>query len=333
MKGEYTILLVDDSESDRGICRRYLLADEDFDYQIIEAETLEEGLALWRSQFPDLVLVDIQLPDGSGLELLEAIAETPSAKKTPIIVITGQGNERIAVQSMKLGAKDYLLKEDLTQSAFCRAIGNVLEKSTLAQQVMQLEKELEVQTAALKFSEDRLRAIFDNTLQFIGLISTDGHVLEANQTSLAVAGLQREEVVGRLLWEAYWFQISTETQKRLRESVMRAAQGEFIRYEMDAWGTNQRVIPIDFSLCPVFDESGQVIYLIPEGRDISEAKALALDRQQALAALEVQTDFNRNILETIPDLLLRLRRDGTCLSYISPKVQRENFEPISQHIS
>ena len=109
MKGEYTILLVDDSESDRGICRRYLLADEDFDYQIIEAETLEEGLALWRSQFPDLVLVDIQLPDGSGLELLEAIAETPSAKKTPIIVITGQGNERIAVQSMKLGAKDYLV--------------------------------------------------------------------------------------------------------------------------------------------------------------------------------------------------------------------------------
>ena len=42
MKGEYTILLVDDSESDRGIYRRYLLADKDFDYQIIEAENLEE---------------------------------------------------------------------------------------------------------------------------------------------------------------------------------------------------------------------------------------------------------------------------------------------------
>jgi CheY-like chemotaxis protein len=59
MKDDYKILLVDDSESDRGICRRYLLADEDFDYQIIEAESLEEGLALWRSRSPDLVLTDI----------------------------------------------------------------------------------------------------------------------------------------------------------------------------------------------------------------------------------------------------------------------------------
>ena len=333
MKGEYTILLVDDSERDRGIYRRYLLTSEGFDYQILETGSLKEGLELWRSQSPDLVLTDINLADGSGLELLETIAETPSAKKTPIIVITGQGNERIAVQSMKLGAKDYLVKEDLTQSAFCRAIGNVLEKSTLAQQVMQLEKELEVQTAALKFSEDRLRAIFDNTLQFIGLISTDGHVLEVNQTALTGIGLQRQEVVGRLFWETDWFQISTETQKRLRESVMRAAKGEFIRYEMDIWGANQRVIAVDFSLRPIFNELGQVIYLIPEGRDITEAKALALDRQRALAALEVQTNFNRNILDTIPDLLLRLGRDGTCLSYMPPKVQRENFEPISQHIS
>ena len=92
MKGEYTILLVDDSESDRGIYRRYLLTSEGFDYQILETGSLKEGLELWRSQSPDLVLTDINLADGSGLELLETIAETPSAKKTPIIVITGQGN-------------------------------------------------------------------------------------------------------------------------------------------------------------------------------------------------------------------------------------------------
>ena len=70
MKDTYKILLVDDSESDRGIYRRYLMTDKNFDYQILEAETLEEALELWRSRSPDLVLTDINLPDGSGLELL-----------------------------------------------------------------------------------------------------------------------------------------------------------------------------------------------------------------------------------------------------------------------
>ena len=101
MKDSYKILLVDDSESDRGIYRRYLLADEDFDYQIIEAETLEEGLALWRSRSPDLVLTDIHLPDGSGLELLAEIKKIYPRQKFPVIMMTGQGDERLAVQAWK----------------------------------------------------------------------------------------------------------------------------------------------------------------------------------------------------------------------------------------
>ncbi|MFM7440769.1 MAG: hypothetical protein ACKO2V_19585 [Snowella sp.] len=61
---------------------------------------------------------------------------------------------------------------------------------------------------------------------------------------------------------------------------------------MDIWGMNQRVISIDFSLRPMFNESGQVICLIPEGRDITDAKALAIAREQALGDLKVQKDFN-----------------------------------------
>ena len=80
MNDRYKVLLVDDSESDRATYRRYLLADENFDYQIIEAESLEEGLELWRSEAPGLILVDVNLSDGSGLKLLAEIKKNTPQK-------------------------------------------------------------------------------------------------------------------------------------------------------------------------------------------------------------------------------------------------------------
>ena len=79
-----TILIVDDAESDRVSYARYLQADSERSYRIIEAETLEEGLELWRSQQPDIVLLDINLPDGDGLEFLEAISTDQLINKLPM---------------------------------------------------------------------------------------------------------------------------------------------------------------------------------------------------------------------------------------------------------
>ncbi|MEB3190605.1 MAG: PAS domain S-box protein [Snowella sp.] len=296
-QGKEKILLVEDSESDRFVYRRYLKADTDNQYEILEAETLAEGLELWQTQSPNLALVDLHLPDGSGLELLEAITALPQDLQIPVIVMTGQGDEKIAVQTIKQGAIDYLVKDDITALTLCQTIRQGLNQWILPQQVRRLQQQLETQNSALKFKDDLFRAIFNNTFQFIGLISPDGIVLEANQTALKLVGRQKQDVVGCLMWETDWFKISRQTQEKLKQSVLRAAQGEFIRYEMDIWDVNQRIIPVDFSLRPMFNESGEIIALIPEGRDISEAKRLILEKEQALAALQVQKDFNQLIAE------------------------------------
>ncbi len=297
MKDIYKILLVDDSESDRGTFRRYLLSDQDFDYQILEAENLEEALELWRSQSADLVLTDFDLPDGNGLEILQAIQKTTSTKKIPLILMTGQGDERLAVQAIKQGASDYLVKNDITASTLCHYVETAIAQWKFSEKLTQLRQELEIKDSVLKFKDDLFQAIFDNAFQFIGLISPDGIVLEANQTALTVIGLQKQDVVGCLMWETDWFKISRHTQEKLKQSVLRAAQGEFIRYEMDIWDANQRVISIDFSLRPIFNESNQIIALIPEGRDITEAKRLIIEKEQALAALKEQKDLNQLIAE------------------------------------
>ena len=250
---KYTILIVEDSESDRGAYRRYLLAARDFKYQILEAETLEEGLAQWRSQSPDLVLVDVNLPDGSGLELLEIIKKTYSKQKFPVIVTTGRGDERIAVQAMKLEVSDYLVKDDITASRLCHCVENAINQYHLSGKLTQLRQQLASHNSALKVKKDFFRTIFDNTFQLIWLLAPEGTVLEANQTALTLGALRQEEVVGRPFWETGWFQISPDTQKQLKESVARAAQGEFIRHEMDIWGANQTVMAIDFSLSPMLE--------------------------------------------------------------------------------
>ncbi|MBW4569480.1 MAG: PAS domain S-box protein [Tolypothrix carrinoi HA7290-LM1] len=117
------------------------------------------------------------------------------------------------------------------------------------------------------------RTIFDQTSQFIGLIKPDGTVVEVNQTVLQFAGLTSAEAIGRFFWEVRWWTISPQTQRQLREAIALAATGEFVRYEVDILGAGDNIITIDFSIKPIKNETGQVILLISEGRDISEANA------------------------------------------------------------
>lgn len=122
-----------------------------------------------------------------------------------------------------------------------------------------------------KERNQRYDAIFNNTYQFTGLLEPDGTLIEANETALEFGGLDREDVLGKKMWEAYWFQHSEDTRQQAREAVERAANGEFVRHELPVQGATDEVI-IDFSVRPLTDDQGNVTLLIPEGRNITELK-------------------------------------------------------------
>lgn len=127
---------------------------------------------------------------------------------------------------------------------------------------------------ALRESEQRFRAIFNSTFQFIGLLEPDGTMIEVNRTALDFAGLTRADVVGKPFWEGYWWTISPQTQTELREAIAQAAEGEFVRYTVDVLGANEREATIDFSIKPMQDDEGRVVLLIPEGRNITALKRM-----------------------------------------------------------
>ncbi|MBE8987172.1 PAS domain S-box protein [Nostoc sp. LEGE 12450] len=156
---------------------------------------------------------------------------------------------------------------------------------------------------ALSENEQKFRAIFNQTNQFIGLLQPNGIVLEANQTALDFAGITREEVVGKPFWEAKWWTISSETQAQLKTAIAAAANGESIHYEVNVLGRDDGAIAIDFSLRPILDETGCVTLLISEGRDISEYQAALRERQKAEEALRSSQDFLQKVANTVPHIL------------------------------
>lgn len=147
--------------------------------------------------------------------------------------------------------------------------------------------EREKAEAALTVSEQKARAIFDQTFEFIGLMTPDGILIEANRAALAFAGVEASSVLDKPFWQTPWWAHSPQLKEQLKETVKKAAGGEFIRFEATHTSRDGVLHYVDFSLKPVKDKSGRVIFLIPEGRDITEQKKLQeeLAQSQTMVAL------------------------------------------------
>lgn len=118
----------------------------------------------------------------------------------------------------------------------------------------------------------RQRDIYDLVQGFIGLLSPDGILLDANQSSLNFAGVILEDVVGKPFWDTPWWLGCPESQIALRKAVKRGASGNASRFEALSSGKDGALIYVDFSLTPIFDHAGDVTSLVPEARDISAIK-------------------------------------------------------------
>ena len=148
----------------------------------------------------------------------------------------------------------------------------------------------------LRQSEARFRAIFNATFQFTGLLTTEGIMIEANQTALDFIGAHLNDVVGRPFWETPWWTGDEARIAKLREAVRKAAAGEFVRQEVELTGKDGKTRVFDFSLTPKLNEKGKMIFLVPEARDIS------LNKEIEKALKESEEKF-RGIAEFCPNMI------------------------------
>jgi DNA-binding response OmpR family regulator len=106
-KESLTVLIVDDDEDLRVLARKALTRAG---YGVIEAEDGATGLAMLRTNHPDLLLLDINMPGLDGFEVLRLIRENAETADLPVIVLTAQGDEESAKRSFEQGATDFLAK-------------------------------------------------------------------------------------------------------------------------------------------------------------------------------------------------------------------------------
>jgi signal transduction histidine kinase len=170
MDAPLNIFVIDDSEDDRTLCRRALKIAFGARMWFGEAASGETGLDAIRKAEPSCVLLDYSLPGRNGLEVLKRIRA--ARPHLPVIMLTGQGNEAVAVQSMKEGAQDYITKSAITPELLGRIVRMAIDTSALQKRIEEQRLTVELFNHALAHD---LREPVRTVRSFAGIIC-DGEI-------------------------------------------------------------------------------------------------------------------------------------------------------------
>lgn len=178
MSAVHTLLIVDDCPEDREVYREFLSCDPHQTYEFIEASLAEVGLELFSQHHCDAILLDFCMPDMDGLEFLSELQNCPEKDRPPIIMLTGQGDEAVAVKAMKQGIQDYLGKQHLQPEILQLTVRNVIQQSHLHALLSQTrERQRLIATTALRIRQSLdLDQILDTALAEVQQILECDHV-------------------------------------------------------------------------------------------------------------------------------------------------------------
>lgn len=152
--------------------------------------------------------------------------------------------------------------------------------------------------------EAHLRRVINNQLGLVGVIDRNGLLLEVDDRSLEYARVNRHEVIGKPFHEAPWWNYDPDVAQQMRDAMERAFKGEPVRYDVSLFAHGDDGVLIDFMIAPVFDDDGNIEYLIPSGVDIRDRKKAELKQQEVAVRLEA-------IFNTAVDGIITIDRRGT----------------------
>jgi light-regulated signal transduction histidine kinase (bacteriophytochrome) len=161
------VLIIDDSEDDRDLYERLLRKEMRIE-SIDLAESGEQGLAFYRKRPADCVVLDFNMPGHNGLKVLEQLKSTDP--QVSVVMMTGEGNEDIAVAAMKAGAFDYVVKDTISGPVLRRALSNATEKGSL---VRKLAAQRQEQTNFIRVLVHDIRAPLRGLTSFTDILAED----------------------------------------------------------------------------------------------------------------------------------------------------------------
>ena len=203
-------------------------------------------------------------------------------------------------------------------------IGASTDVTLAKESELELRRMVEDRTAKLQASEARVRAIFDTVLEVIVLLDPDGTILEINRVNTPWRADNPATSIGGKMWDAPTMQAYPQHIPAMKQAVASAAAGASFNAEFKMEREGVPIFYLDYSIQPIRDEAGTIIYLLAEARDITELKGAQeqLRQSQKMEALGQLTggiahDFN-NLLTVVVgglDLIARQVTDERLKRY------------------
>ncbi|MGE0085411.1 MAG: PAS domain S-box protein [Desulfococcaceae bacterium] len=199
------IFVLEDDETLASLIRKKLVREG---YEIILSSDETQALAAIAGEPPDLLLLDYQLSAITGKEFIAQLQQT--APDIPFVIMTGYGDEKIAVNMMKMGARDYLVKD----VNFIDLLPSVVERTLKG---IHTQRELEIAQKSLKDSEERFRKLFETSLDAIGILSGNSpKFIMVNPAFTDLSGYSEKEILS-LSPEKIWKLVHPEDRDRVRQ--------------------------------------------------------------------------------------------------------------------
>lgn len=282
------LLLVEDSADDSELVLRELqLAG--YAAHSLRVDSADDLVTALDQKDWDLVIADYSLPGFSGSAAIDIIRGR--GLDVPIIVVSGNIGEDIAVETMRAGANDYLMKGHLKR--LVPAVKRELREA-------QMRRERRAAEEALKISEQRYRDLFENANDMIYLRDLEGRFLAINQTGERITGYSREELIGTLMLDL----ITPETVHHAIRGLSERLEGrqDLALYQVDLICKGGRRIPIEVSTRVVL-ENDKPIAVQGIVRDVSERRSLE-DQLRHAQKLEVVGRLASGVAHDFNNLLM-----------------------------
>lgn len=319
-KSNVRILVIEDENLLREFICDYL---EDSGYQTLNAPNGKIGLQMVKDEKPDLVLTDLRMPEMNGLEFLSSMQD--ELRETPVIVISGTGSLSDVVQTLKLGAWDYILKPISDVEVLEVAISRVLEKKWLMEENRRyrehLEEEVVKRTKELVKSTERFKTLFNFAGDLIFIFDLHGNVLNVNQKAIETLGYDENEILKLSIKNL----VPESELNEIKQGIYLLEKKSHIMFETCYIHKNGSVIPIETNACFISVDGEKNILTIcrniAERKQAEEEKKL-LEKQiieaqkmesVGLLASGIAHDFN-NVLTSLTGythLLQRRMQEGS----------------------
>ena len=317
-----TVLLIEDSPEDRSIIYRYIERDSNQTYTLVEAKGGAEGLRACQASLPDVILLDYYLPDMDGRTFLELIQRNPDTALLPVVVIAGKSSEELALETLRRGAVEYIIKDGLTPESLRLALHAAIEKGQ-RREVEARRIELEQANRLLREQQAQLRLALEAArmhtweIDLQQVTSIQGEYLDSLLNKIApVANSNVSEKLS---------QIHPDDRKGVTEALQGVVARKMpydLTYRLLRPDETVRWISIRGNV--VRDELAMPLRLTGVSMDVTNQKQLeevAHEQQQAF----------QMVAENSPDIIARFDRELRH-TYVNPAVTRATGKSIVDYL-